>query len=139
MDQVEGLVPGNRLEGVLPAAAHALQRAGKPCGAVHEFRIGTRHLVADHAGRVRIGFRTAHTEDTDPIGLDRKAARIRAIQRADAGPCLDGIGDGHHDLSPAGPPFLRRLFIAASGYNPDVGDIGCIVRPLTRAFRRGVD
>ena len=139
MDQVQGLTPGNRRERVLPATAHALQRAGEPRGTVHEFRIGARDLVADHAGRVRIGFRTAHTEDTDPIGLDRKAARIRAIQRADAGPCLDGIGDGHHDLSPAGPPFLRRLFIAASRYNPDVGDIGCIVRPLTRAFRRGVD
>ena len=109
MDQVQCLVPGDRRERVATAPTHALQRLGKPPRAVHELGIGTRHLVADHAGRVRIGFRTAHTEDTDPIGLDYKAARIRAIQRADAGPCLDGIGDGHHDPLPcwtAVPPAV---------------------------------
>ena len=99
MDLVEGLVPGDRLEGVPAAGSHPLQRAGEPPGAVHELGVGARDLVANHPGRVRIGLRAAHVEDADPVGPDRKAARVRAIQRADAGSCAGDIGGDHGETS----------------------------------------
>ena len=113
MDQVESLVPGDRLEGVLAAGSHALQRVGEPPGAVHELGVGARNLVADYARRVRIGLRAAHVEDAGPVGPDRKAAGIGTIERADTGPRPDDFGDGHDGTSSCwtSGPVGRRAWL----------------------------
>ena len=99
MDEVQGFAPGDGRERTLSAPARALERANKPCGSVHELRIGACDLVADHAGRVRVGLRAPYVEDADPIRTHRKAAGVRAVQRADAGACLSGIGSDHDPIS----------------------------------------
>ena len=70
MNQVQGLVPGDWSERALAAPARALERTGEPSGSVHELGIGACDLVADHAGRVRIGLRTTHVQDAGPIRPD---------------------------------------------------------------------
>ena len=54
VDQIQCLVPGDRLELTSAARAGPFQRAGQTVRAVHEFGVVAGDLVADHAGCVGV-------------------------------------------------------------------------------------
>src|SRR5438874_7076134 len=119
VDLVERSLPGDALE--LPGAfrSDAAQRIQKPLRPVHKGLHVARHLCADDPGRIAQRVRPADLGDTAVIDRDGDAARIGAIEGADAGALFERHPkDSLRSSDPTmilpgqrgGPPDPRHLF-----------------------------
>ena len=84
VDDVERLVPGDRLKAALALGPCPPERGEDPVIAVGEGREVTRYLGADHPRGERIGARAAHLEDRLVLDGHGEAAGIGAIKGTDA-------------------------------------------------------
>ena len=105
VDLVERSLPGDALE--LPGAfrSGAAQRIQKPLRPVHKGLHVARHLCADDPGRIGQRVRPADLGDTAVIDRDGDAARIGAIEGADAGALFE-----RHPKTPCGQVTRRRFY-----------------------------
>src|SRR5438034_1016050 len=68
----------------LALGAHAPERRAEAAGAVDERRVCLGHLRAEHAAGVRVRVRAADGDDAVVLDRDGEAARVGAVERADA-------------------------------------------------------
>src|SRR5882672_11434927 len=80
MDEIERLVPADRLEAALAFLADAAQRRAQPALAVDELGVRGRHLRAQHAVGVRVGVRASDTDDDVVLHAHREAARVWTVE-----------------------------------------------------------
>ena len=84
VDEVERFLPGDPLEASLALGPHPAKRRREPARPVHEVRIQRLDLGAEHARGQRVGARAAHLDHAIVLDRHGEAARVRAVEGADA-------------------------------------------------------